>query len=198
MKKLLNKILLLGVLLSFAGCEKYLDRAPESVLTAEEVFKDFVHAQGFVEELYAYVVDYAQGGHWETDYLLGDDALCNETWLGSGAIDNGDFFGLINGRFNYIAGKSEATTDEQGPFNRPGIYDGGVKAIRKANLVFENIDKMVDATQAEKDVILGQAYFFRAFFHLEIMKFWGRFPYIDKVYMKIINYHALKPIKKVQ
>ncbi len=40
---------------------------------------------------------------------------------------------------------------------------------------------MVNATQAEKDVILGQAYFFRAFFHNEVMKFWGRYPYIDKV-----------------
>ena len=173
--------MLIMVLITFNGCEKYLDIAPESVLPPEEIFKDFVHAQGFVEEMYSYVVDYGQGGHWETDYLLGDDAMCNETWLGSGAIDRGDFFGLLNGRYNYIAGKDEATTDQQEPWDRPGIYDGGVKAIRKANITIQNIDLMVDATQAEKDVILGQAYFFRAFFHLEIMKLFGPFPYIDRV-----------------
>jgi starch-binding outer membrane protein, SusD/RagB family len=184
MKKLKYIILVIIVLLFFTGCEKYLDKAPESILTVEEVFKDFTHAQGFVEELYAYVVDYAEGGHWETDYLLGDDAMCNETWLGSGSIDRGDFFGLTNpGAFTYIA-THDPTTNSSGdgsPFNRWGIYDGAVKGIRKANLTIENIDYMVDATQAERDVILGQAYFFRAFFHMEIMKFWGRFPYIDQV-----------------
>ena len=173
------------VLLSFAGCEKYLDKAPESVLDVDEVFKDFVHAQGFVEELYAYVVDYGEGGHWETDYLLGDDSKCNEIWLGSDAIDRGDLYGLLYNPdgFNYFVTHDEETnsTSAQGPFERLGIYEGAVKGIRKANLAIENIDRMVDATQAERDVILGQAYFFRAFFHLEIMKFWGRFPYIDMV-----------------
>jgi starch-binding outer membrane protein, SusD/RagB family len=183
MKKL-KYILSLTVLLSFLGCEEYLDKAPESDLTVEEVFKNFVNAQGFMEEIYAYVVDYAQGGHWETDYLWGDESICNEVWLGSGAIDRGEFFGIVNpGGFNYVATHNLETNspNNASPFDRPGIYEGGVKAIRKANLVIENIDKMVDATQAEKDVILGQAYFFRAFFHLEIMKFWGRYPYIDHV-----------------
>jgi hypothetical protein len=88
MKKLRYILLYITALLSFTGCEEYLDKAPESTLTIEEIFKDFVHAQGFVEELYAYVVDYAEGGHWETDYLLGDDAICNEVWLGSGSISS--------------------------------------------------------------------------------------------------------------
>ncbi len=181
MKNLRYYILSVMLMISFAGCEEYLDKKPESILTAEEVFKDFVHAQGFVEELYAYVVDIGLGGHWETDYLLGDEAMCNETWLGSGDIDRGNFFGILSNQFNFITGKSGASTSASGPFDRPGIYDGGVKAIRKANLVIENIDKMVDATEAERNVILGQAYFFRAFFHMEIMQYWGRFPYIDHV-----------------
>ena len=194
MKNLKYNLLFLLVLISFAGCERYLDKAPESILTVDEVFKDFVHAQGFVEELYAFVVDYGEGGHWETDYLLGDDAICNETWLGSGAIDRGDLYGLIaSGGFNYIVTHDPQTNSSsaQGPFERFGICDGAVMGIRKANLVIENIDKMVDATQAERDVILGQAYFFRAFFHLEIMKFWGRFPYIDHVLTD--DYELIRP-----
>ena len=183
MKTLKNNILIVLMVLSFSGCEKYLDKRPESVLEVDEVFKDFLHAQGFVEELYAFVVDYGLGGHNETDYLFGDDSKCNETWLGSDAIDRGDLFGLIAPGFNYISTRDDdrVSSDEQDPFYRFGIYDGAVQGIRKANMVIENIDRMVNATQAEKDVILGQAYFFRAFFHLEIMKFWGRFPYIDMV-----------------
>jgi len=184
MKKLKYIISFLLVIISLTGCEKYLDKEPESILTEEEVFKNFVNAQGFVEQLYAYVVDYAQGGHWETDYLFGDDAICNESWLGSGDADRGNLFAFITpGGFNYFVTHDEATNtpNDGSPFNRLGIYDGAVLGIRKANLAIENIDLMVDATEAERNVILGQAYFFRAFFHMEIMIHWGRFPYIDHV-----------------
>ncbi len=77
----------------------------------------------------------------------------------------------------------ENTTDTNSdyPFDRHGVWHSSWAGIRKANIVIENIDLMVDASQEYKDVILGQAYFFRAFFHQEIMKFWGRIPYIDRV-----------------
>ena len=107
MKTLKNNILIVLMVLSFSGCEKYLDKRPESVLEVDEVFKDFLHAQGFVEELYAFVVDYGLGGHNETDYLFGDDSKCNETWLGSDAIDRGDLFGLIAPGFNYISTRDD-------------------------------------------------------------------------------------------
>ena len=47
--------------------------------------------------------------------------------------------------------------------------------IRKANIGLENLDKMVDATQEEKDIIAGQLYFFRAWFHLQINYLLGRY-----------------------
>ena len=57
-----------------------------------------------------------------------------------------------------------------------------MEGIRKANIVLESEDLMVGLSQEEKNVIMGQAYFFRAFFHNEIMKFWGRFPHIQEVF----------------
>ncbi|WP_136480730.1 RagB/SusD family nutrient uptake outer membrane protein [Cognatitamlana onchidii] len=188
----INIVIILG-LLFMVSCEDYLDQAPESTLSQEEVFSTFNNAQGFVEEMYALVVSYEMQTHTFQDFLLGDDGHVNREVKISGDIDAGNFNAVLSDNFAYFnnhyrsdygsTGTNSANVENENNFNRqrPGLYDGSVKGIRKANLVIESIDLMVNATQAEKDVILGQAYFFRAFFHNEIMKFWGRYPYIDKV-----------------
>jgi len=184
MKNYIFKSLFVLLLLFLFSCEDYLDKAPESTLTVNEVFKDFDHAQGFIEEMYALVVDFGTGGGWQTDYLYGDDAIVNNEWMPSRQIDKGNL-----DAWKFIADFSYLATGLSAPWNpyheqaylRPGIWDGSLYGIRKANIAIKNVELMVNATQEEKDVILGQAYFFRAFFHFEIMKYWGRFPYIKEV-----------------
>ena len=180
-------LLLLGLMFSFS-CEDYLDVAPESELDQTDVFSNFDNAQGFVEEMYALVVDYGTSAHTFQDYLYGDDAHGNRTWKGSYQIDNGDLNGLRRSNYSYLTswknatyGTGNANTNQANQSRRPGLWDGSLKGIRNANIVLESADLMVGLSQEQKNVILGQAYFFRAFFHNEIMKFWGRFPYIDKV-----------------
>nr|WP_298991071.1 RagB/SusD family nutrient uptake outer membrane protein [uncultured Polaribacter sp.] len=201
MKNYTKKILIiLGLVFSFS-CEDYLDVEPDAVVTEEDVFSTFINAQGFVEEMYSLVVSYEQQGHTFQDFLLGDDGFVDRPTKASGDIDAGRFYDVIRDNFVYLnnhynsaygsTGTNSANVENNNSFNRqrPGVYEGSLRAIRKANIVINNVesevnggrDLMVNATQAEKDVILGQAYFFRAFFHNEIMKFWGRYPYIDKV-----------------
>ena len=57
MKNLITKLVLVFGLLLSLSCEDYLDKAPESDLSQEDVFSTFENAQGFVEEMYALVVD---------------------------------------------------------------------------------------------------------------------------------------------
>ena len=201
MKNYTKKILIiLGLVFSFS-CDDYLDVEPDAVVSEEDVFSTFINAQGFVEEMYSLVVSYEQQGHTFQDFLLGDDSFVDRPTKASGDIDAGRFYDVIRDNFIYLnnhynssygsTGANSANVENNNTFNRqrPGVYDGSLRAIRKANIVINNVeseanggrDLMVNATQAEKDVILGQAYFFRAFFHNEIMKFWGRYPYIDKV-----------------
>jgi starch-binding outer membrane protein, SusD/RagB family len=184
MKNYIFKSLFVLLLLFLFSCEDYLDKAPESTLTVNEVFKDFDHTQGFIEEMYALVVDIGTGGGWQTDYLYGDDAYVNNVWMPSAQIDKGnlDAWRFI-ADFSYLATGLNANAN---PYNdlayqRPGIWDGSLYGIRKANIAIQNVELMTNATQEERNVILGQAYFFRAFFHFEIMKYWGRFPYIKEV-----------------
>ncbi|MEN8805637.1 MAG: hypothetical protein ABF278_08435, partial [Wenyingzhuangia sp.] len=74
MKNYKIKILIVLGLMFSVSCEDYLDVAPESVLSEEEVFSTFKNAQGFVEEMYALVVSYEMQTHTFQDYLFGDDA----------------------------------------------------------------------------------------------------------------------------
>lgn len=188
-------LIILGLIFSFS-CEDYLDVSPDAVISEEVVFSTFTNAQGFVEEMYALVVSYEQQAHTFQDFLLGDDGFVDRPTKASGDIDAGRFNDVIRDNFVYLnnhlnsdygsTGTNSANVQNTNAFNRqrPGLYDGSLRGIRKANIVIENVENrglMVNATQAEKDVILGQAYFFRAFFHNEIMKFWGRYPYIDGV-----------------
>ncbi len=194
--------MILGLVLS-VSCEDYLDQAPESALDEKEVFSSFKNAQGFVEEMYALVVSYEMQTHTFQDFLLGDDGHVNRTAKISGDIDAGNFNAVISDNFAYFnnhygseygsTGTNSANVENNNNFNRqrPGLYDGSLRGIRKANILIQNIDLMVNASQEEKDVILGQAYFFRAFFHNEIMKFWGRYPYIDKVLLD--DFKLLRP-----
>lgn len=180
-----NKIIkisfVLGLLLFSASCEDYLDIAPEANITVDEVFENFDNAQGFIEEMYSLVTDYQYGGHSQTDWLYGDDATINNGWQFSNHIDRGNLDQWQTHGFSYLWKPTSKSSSQTVAHNRPGVYNGSILGIRKANIAIANIDLMVDATQAEKDVILGQAYFFRAFFHTQIMKFWGAYPYIDTV-----------------
>ncbi len=157
----------------------------------ETIFASFESSQEFVEEMYALVVSYELQSYTWQEYLLGDDGFIDTAWKVSRDIDAGNLDLVIVDNFTYFNnlrnsefGSASANLENPNSLfgQRPGLWDGSIHGINKANTVIQNIDLLVNATQAEKDVILGQAYFFRAFFHNEIMKFWGRFPYIMEVF----------------
>ena len=55
------------------------------------------------------------------------------------------------------------------------------KVIRVCNMAIEKIDMLQDATEREKEDLLAQAYFVRAYAHFELFRLYGSLPYIDKV-----------------
>lgn len=199
-------VLLLGLLVTFA-CEDYLDIAPEAEIDAALVFGTFETSQGFVEEMYNLVVDYGTNGWSFQDYIYGDDGYNTQTFKYSTQIDRGELNRWIGNSLSYLhqnnrfqTGQNNGvignTNEEQGR-GRPKVWRASMLGIRKANVVLANEDLMVGLTQQEKNVILGQAYFFRAFFHNEIMKFWGRFPHIQEVFTGTIDIPRPETYKEV-
>lgn len=197
MKKISKYIVILSALVFASSCEDYLDRPQQAALPVEDIFKDFVHAQGFVEVMYRYVVNQANSGNQNdgSNFLLAEEVISSNSGMLPFRFDmgnmeyavskqgslsaNSDLGGLgYFDRPDFQAGAPSWSQTE--PIFRPGVWDGW-RAIRMANIVLANMDMMTGATETEKNLIKGQALFFRAYFHSEIMKYWGRIPYIDFV-----------------
>ncbi|WP_248722384.1 RagB/SusD family nutrient uptake outer membrane protein [Seonamhaeicola sp. ML3] len=191
-------VLLLGLLFAFS-CEEYLDIAPEAEIDITDVFATFRTSQGFVEEMYNLVVEYGTSGHSFQDYTFGDDTF--RTGQFSGAVDRGQLNNWVTQRFAYFGKNTHQNRPGDSNNNqarrRPRIWRGSMTGIRKANIVLANQDLMEGLSTEEKNVILGQAYFFRAFFHNEIMKFWGRFPHITEVFEGAITIQRPETYKEV-
>lgn len=156
--------------LGFASCEDYLDKAPESDISDKDVFGNFISFQGFIEEMYNCIADPHKamaGNHYYNSFF--DDATLSNSPL---PWDDGNYW-FAQDRF--LTGS--VNTDNETMNKR--IYPLAWYAIRKANLALASLDLMTSATQEDRDLIAGQAYFFRGFFHLELMQYFGGLPYID-------------------
>ncbi len=168
------------------SCEDYLDKSPESVITDKEVFSTFRSFQGFVEELYHCIPDYTRST-WVADWNIGDELLSTTVdWRLGVHFDNGDYWYWYTSAWgwdqSYFMSRDGAVTNiENSGWQKMGLWPLSWYGIRKANVGLENLDKLVEATQEEKDIIKGQLLFFRGFFHFQLMSFWGGLPYIDKV-----------------
>lgn len=187
MKSIL-KTCILGALTAVSvgtiSCKKYLNQAPESILTPEQIFTNFRNYQGFVEELYACLPDMSKPT-WNGEWNFGDDVISTTqaNYRLNAEFDNGNYWAWRTGG----GGWDNSWLDDSGPNtgggtnHNKGLWPLSWYGIRKANVGLANLDLLVDATQEEKDVIKGQLLFFRGFFHFQLMSFWGGLPYIDEV-----------------
>jgi starch-binding outer membrane protein, SusD/RagB family len=188
MKKIITNIKTAVVFAALAGgfllggCEKYLDQAPEASVKQEDAFKDFTSFQGFVEGCQNQVVDVVRTTDF-SDYNLVDETRRAVTFVMGHNFDNGDYWGWQGGYGSYF-GRTSAYNyvNIQNPLApaAKSTWYGGWFGIRRANLGLANMDKLVNATQEEKDLIKGQLLFFRAYFYFTLMRDWGGLPYLDK------------------
>lgn len=187
-KALYRSVLAMAALLMVSSCEEYLERTPESIISEEIAFQNFTNFQGFTEELYQCVPDFTNQ-YWTNSFNWGDDEIqstANNFHFGV-KIENGDFWGWQTEHDGWQAGwmdKRDFNTSfqqppEPNPRFRKGLWPGAWYGIRKANLGLENLDRMTNATQEERNLIEGQLLFFRGWFHFQLIQYFGGLPYID-------------------
>lgn len=184
--KIKNKLIsatLVVLCIMLYSCENYLDKSPDSTVSDSDAFLNFRNFQGFVEELYCCLPAMSQST-WNSEFNMADEVIvpvgseyrmCSE-W------DRGNYWAWKTGGTgwdNCWLDDSRANTDPNNPFNK-GLWPLCWYGIRKCNLGLENIDKLIDASDEERNIIKGQLLFFRGFFHFELMSFWGGLPYIDR------------------
>lgn len=171
----------ISLMLSVSACTEYLDKAPESIISKDDAFKNFTNFQGFVERMYHLNPDIAKH-FWVSSFNWGEDEVVT--------IGNGEYlmgFAIDRGNYRSYIGKGDSFLDRSwspgGDRFQKSIWGGSWYGIRVANMGLEALaeGKLVDATQEERDMIAGQLYFFRAWFYFQLTQYWGGLPYIDYV-----------------
>jgi len=180
-------LLLLAALTLNTSCKEYLDKEPKSDIDPTQPFLNFRNFQGFVEELYA-AMPIMTGHQYHSCWNFGEDDYWEptETRMLTYAIDQGNYWGWNECFYSYFKEKQDGMNTATGDRMINNVSSKGYLyglcwfGIRKANIGLANLDKMVDATQEEKNFIAGQLYFFRAWNHFMLMQYWGGIPYLDR------------------
>ena len=164
---LCGSLLLLAGGASFTSCSDWLDKDPESIVAADEAFKNYRNFQGYIEEIYSLIPD-KEKINYCTAWNFGDDAVHNTEGYAhmDHQVDLGNYRNWYTNNQCWLNGNSNS------------LWRNSWYSIRKCNMGIENIKSLV-GTDEERDLLLGQMYFFRAWWHFELMCYFGGLPYID-------------------
>ena len=181
MKNKIKTLLLTGCVslalgTSLSSCQDYLDKEPDSTVSADDAFANFRNFQGFVEEIYNCIPD-KEKCNWCPSWNWGDDEIFNPEADSrmTHQVDLGNFRAWET-TGNWLKRDGASTSTDKFAH---GIWNHAWYCIRKCNLGLQNIDKFVTGSAEEKKLIEGQLYFFRAWWHEEMMEYFGGMPYVD-------------------
>lgn len=173
--------LLFAIAAGLGSCNKYLDKSPLTDISDKQAFKDFRNFQGFTEELYS-AIPMLTGIGSHNNWNFGDEDMWEptETRLLAYNIDQGDYWGWNTAIFGSWF-KNGGNPSSQVRGDKGNLWGLSWYAIRKANIGIANLALLNEATEEEKNLIAGQLYFFRGWYHFMLMQYWGGLPYIDQV-----------------
>ncbi len=177
-------IFFMGII-GLTSCEEYLDKSPQSDIDSNVPFMNYRNFQGFTELLYNGIpMPSAHDMHnsWnygEEDY--NERGNNNDIFL-SYHIDNGNYWHAISNSDRIATGWFyPGGSLSGGRGDGKNLWGVSWQAIRHANIGIANLDKLISATAEERNLIEGQLYFFRAWYHFMMIQYWGGLPYIDRV-----------------
>jgi hypothetical protein len=182
-KNIFNISMLVASIIGLSSCTDYLDKAPEADLSEDDAFQNFRSFQGFTEEIYNCIPDFAKG-YWNNSWNWGEDEIqaLSINYMMCYKIDNGDFWGWQSEYDGWQSGFMYRNSfAPSGDRFAKSLWKGAWYGIRKCNLGLANLDRLTDATVEERNAIAGQLYFFRGWFHFQWMQYLGGLPYIDEV-----------------
>ncbi|WP_316801852.1 RagB/SusD family nutrient uptake outer membrane protein [Pedobacter nototheniae] len=166
MKKII--ILLLALVgIGAISCKKFLDEEPQSFYTSDNYYKSYQQAQNAVNGIYVFTRDfYAAVGLYEEDAML---MLENPTGQAKSDINQS------NNNAN-LRNLTMQTTDLY--FNV--WWRSSYKGIDAANLAIQNIPLIPSSvvTDVQKNQLLGQAKFLRAWFYFNLVRIYGDVPLV--------------------
>ena len=144
--------------LSAAACDKQLATAPYDKVPAESEITDLATAQAALNGVY---------GALESTSYYGLDA----EMLGDLPSDNGRWAGTYQFLGEIVNNKIAADNSEV-----TAMWQAMYRAVDRANVVITRVPQVPGLTDAQKNQMLGEAYFLRALTFHNLVKFWGAVP----------------------
>lgn len=184
----MKKIILIFISLAFlAACNDFLTEEPGSEMRAEEFFTSSAHAYDAVNILYRRGCTnfYSAGIYSGSRAMLGSYM--------TGLFDN-----EYKGQEVHVQHSQNLTLNGHnlaGYFD--GIWDECYDAISKANLAIKNIPNTPGLTDIEKNNLIAQARFFRAFNYFHLIKTFGDVPLILEAYSSLENMYVKQTATKL-
>ncbi|POY38968.1 RagB/SusD family nutrient uptake outer membrane protein [Solitalea longa] len=153
--KILKYILSAAILISAVSCKKFLDVEPRSSVSDEVTIVDGPSAKTALNGVYNALAssDYYGTSFQSLGYLNGD----NIKWTGSQGYLN-QFI------LHDVRSDNQALTS---------VWSAIFQTINRANHVIEKVPTVTGLTDAEKNRIIGEAYFIRALSYFDLARTWG-------------------------
>lgn len=160
-------VLFLALAGSVTSCKKFLDVTPENVGTLDYAFRNRNEAENYLFSCYSTLQSLS-------------DVTRDPSFTTSGEIIYPDVLGegakLYDGGFQLMRGTQNVSNPVlnywDGSNGAPSLF----KAIRRCNILLENIDKPIDLTTFEKNRWIAEAKFLKAYYHYFLAKLYGPIP----------------------
>ena len=198
MKKILNKILVLGIgaVIGTASCvdpiavgDSFLEKAPGVDVNIDTVFSNAEYTRNFLWSAYGQLYcTYTSGNMMNGAPIdaLSDSYHCYCSWGGpiqsyypGGLTEDAQdtYDGNFQGKFSYST-KDPSDDSSQNANGRVSIYE----TVRKCWQIIENIDRVPDMTDDEKSRLKGEAYTIMASRYFDAFRNFGGLCLAKKAY----------------
>lgn len=167
-----KNIYLYGVMASmtcyFSSCnDNFLSVEPASSLPIEGYYNTKAHIEEAVTAAYAPLAWYDYYNGWCPLFLV-SDAQGDDIYVGGGS--NTDQVEI------HMASQYKSTS----LMNFKGAWTTSYSGINRANWVIKDAEEAKELSEAEKAGYIAEARTIRAFYYLQLWKFWGNVPYYVK------------------
>jgi len=143
--------------------DDFVNTKPLSEVSEDAVWSDAALAEAFINDLYN---GFGQGGFNEQMLAsLTDEAMFTHPGRGINTIT-----------------ESRSNPADQGWIVDSYEYGNLYKRIRATNIAIEKLKEPKFDNPAQANRMLGEAYFLRAYYYQQLLRFYGAVPIIDKVY----------------
>ncbi|MDR1154774.1 MAG: RagB/SusD family nutrient uptake outer membrane protein [Bacteroidales bacterium] len=180
-----------AITFGLVSCQEYLDKRPDLGFTEEILYNDFQSIRGYFDRVYNILDDYRkhtsqnmrgyktgemsdeganvfkqnthqQGYQWQVREIA--QVLNAGLWLGRDDVAE--------------IGWNDANVNQ----NYGRVIPKSFYGIRISNRILDNVPRMEQLTEEQKNQLMGQAYFFRGWFYFEIIRRVGGMPILDRLY----------------